>query len=87
MENKYSSLREEIEYLIANAQNKNDLSFIGAKFRDVMDDKENKYNISDNDLWEYQMLAAKKMTQIYNQEKKLKNLSKKFAEFELEKVA
>jgi hypothetical protein len=54
------SFKKTIEFLIANAQTKEDLNVIGAKFNEVID---NKLNI---DIWDYQLQAAKKMTEIYN---------------------
>ena len=54
-----TAFKHSLEMMIKNAETKEDLNVIGAKFNEVID---NKYDI---DIWDYQLQAAKKMTEIY----------------------
>jgi len=54
----------EVEGMIKNAETREDLNAIGVKFNMAID---NKYNL--DTIWDYQMKAAKKMTEIYNKQK------------------
>jgi len=61
------TFKREIESMIANTSTIEDLNASGAKFNEAID---NKYPI---DIWDYQLQASKKMTEIY------KNLERKVA--------
>lgn len=56
------TFKNTIENMIKNAKTHEDLNAIGAKFNEAIDKK----YVMDKEIWDYQILASKKMREIYN---------------------
>jgi hypothetical protein len=61
--------KSEVEYLLKNVKDEKGLNALGAKFNEAID---NKYDIDDGVIWDYQLCASKKMTEINNKYKESK---------------